>query len=180
VQEVLYPPEVGRQPPEGRQYPHIRLPAPGIMEKSRNLFPCHVGHGPEAQKGQPLSRGHLGQSGGFQVQNRLGQPGQRSSLTFFMDNAAGGDQAAGDGGKPGFSEDSHQERQGPGGSRMRAWVELPGVWIIVPEALTQDQIPGRQSRDQGAAEPQGDQEVRTTAAHQDFPGLAGRRRTHPG
>ncbi|MGA9756130.1 MAG: hypothetical protein WBV23_13420, partial [Desulfobaccales bacterium] len=100
MQEVLYPPKVGRQPPEGRQYPHSRLPAPGIMEKSRDLFPGHVGHGPEAQKSQPLSRGHLRQGRGFQVQNRLGQPGQWYSLTLFMDNAGGGDQAPGDRGKP--------------------------------------------------------------------------------
>ncbi len=150
------------------------------MEKSRDLFPRHVGHGPEAQKGQTPSRGHLRQGGGFQVQNRLGQPGQWSSLTLFMDDAGGGDQAAGDRGKPRLFEGPHQERQGPGGSRMRTWVEFPGIGIIVPEALAQDQIPGRQSRGQGAAEPQGDQEVGTAAAHQHFPGPAGRRRAHPG
>ncbi len=150
------------------------------MEKSRDLFPGHVGHGPEAQKSQPLSRGHLRQGRGFQVQNRLGQPGQWYSLTLFMDNAGGGDQAPGDRGKPPFSEGPHQERQGPGGSRMRAWVELTGVGIIVPEALAQDQISGRQPRGQGAAEPQGDQEVGTAAVHQDLPGPAGRRRAHPG
>jgi hypothetical protein len=40
------------------------------MEEFRDLFCGRVGNGPEAQKGQILSRGHLRQGGGFQVQNR--------------------------------------------------------------------------------------------------------------
>jgi hypothetical protein len=65
------------------------------MEKFRDLFPGHVGNGPEAQKGQTMGGGHLRQGAGFQVQNRPGQAGREFSLPPFMDDAAGGDQTAG-------------------------------------------------------------------------------------
>lgn len=80
------------------------------MEKFRDLFPGHVGNGPEAQKGQTMSRGHLRQGAGFQVQNRLGQAGREFSLTTFMDDAGGGDQTAGDRGEPRLREGALQER----------------------------------------------------------------------
>ena len=100
MQEVLQPPEVGRQPPEDRPNPYGRPLVPGSMEKSRDLFPRRVGNGPEAQKGQILSRGHLRQGAGFQVQNRPRQTGQGFSLTSLVNDAAGGDQAAGDRSEP--------------------------------------------------------------------------------
>jgi len=100
VQEVLQPPEVGRQPPEGRPNPHGRPLVPGSTEKFRNFFSGRVGNGPEAQKGQILSDGHLRQGAGFQVQHRVWQAGQGSSLTPLMDDAGGGDQTAGDRGEP--------------------------------------------------------------------------------
>jgi hypothetical protein len=99
-----------------------------------------------------MSRGHLRQGTGFQVQNRLGQAGREFSLTSFMDDAGGGDQTAGDRGEPRLLEGARQEREGPGGRRMGARLEFPGVGVIVPEGFSQDQIPGRQPRGQGAAE----------------------------
>lgn len=70
------------------------------MEEPRDLFCGRVGNGPEAQKGQALSRSHLRQGASFQVQNRPRQTGQRFSLTSLVDDAAGGNQTAGDGGEP--------------------------------------------------------------------------------
>jgi hypothetical protein len=63
---------------------------------------------------------------------------------------------------------------------LGARLEFPGVGVIAPEGFSQDQIPGRQTRGQGAAEPQGNQQFRPTASHQAFPGPTGRRRPHPG
>ena len=180
AKEVRKPPEVGRQPPEGRPNPHGRPLVPGSPEKSRDLFGGRVGNGPEAQKGQTPSRGHLRHGTGFQVQNRLRQTGQGFSLTSLMDDAAGGDQTAGDRGEPRLLQGATEERQGPGRSRMRARLEFPGVGIIAPEGLPQDQVPGRQLRGQGAPEPQGDQELGAAAAQEGLPGPAGRDLAHPG
>jgi hypothetical protein len=150
------------------------------MEKCRDLFPGLVGNGPEAQKGQTVSRGHLRQGAGFQVQNRLGQAGRQFPLASFMEDAAGGDQTAGDRREPRLPEGAFQEGQGPGERRIGAGLEFPGVGIIAPEGFSQDQIPGRQPRGQGAAESQRNQQVRSAALHQALPGPAGRRRPHPG
>ena len=150
------------------------------MEKLRDLFCGAVGNGPEAQKGQVLSRGQLRQGAGFQVQNRPRQTGQRFSLTSLVDDAAGGDQTAGDRGEPRLLQGATEARQGPGRSRLRARLEFPGVGAIMPEGLSQDQIPGSQPRGQGAPEPDGDQELGAAAAHQGLPGPAGRGRAHPG
>ena len=150
------------------------------MEKFRDLFPSRVGNGPEAQKGQTPSRGHLRQDGGFQVQNRPGQTGQGLSLTSLVDDAAGGDQAAGDRGEPRLLESAAEERQGPGRNRLRTRLEFPGVGVIAPEGLSQDQVPRRQPRGQGAPEPDGDQEFGAAAAHEDLSGPAGRGLAHPG
>jgi hypothetical protein len=97
-----------------------------------------------------------------------------------MEDAGGGDQTAGDRGEPRLCEGALQERQGPGGRRIGARLEFPGVGVIVPEGFSQDQIPGRQPRGQGAAESQGNQQVRPAAIHQALPGPTGRRRSHPG
>jgi hypothetical protein len=70
------------------------------LEKCRDLFPGHVSNGPEAQEGQTVSRGHLRQGAGFQIQNRPGQAGQEFSMTSFMEDAGGGDQTAGNRGEP--------------------------------------------------------------------------------
>ena len=110
AKEVRKPPEVGRQPPEGRPNPHGRPLVPGSLEKSRDLFCGRVGNGPEAQKGQPPSRGHLRQGTGFQVQNRLRQTGQGFSLTSFVDDATGSDQTAGDRGEPRLLQGATEER----------------------------------------------------------------------
>ena len=150
------------------------------MEKLRDLFCGCVGNGPEAQKGQVLSRGHFRQGAGFQVQNRLRQTGQRFSLTSLVDDAAGGDQTAGDCGEPRVLEGATEERQGPRSSRLRTRLEFPGVGAIMPEGLSQDQIPGSQPRGQGAREPDGDQKLGAAAAHQGLPGPAGCGRAHPG
>ena len=150
------------------------------MEKFRNLFGGAVGNGPETQKGQVLSRGQLRQGAGFQVQNRPHQTGQRFSLTSLVDDAAGGDQAAGDRGEPRLLQGVTEEQQGPGSSRLRACLEFPGVGAIMPEGLSQDQVPGSQPRSQGAPEPDGDQEIGTAARHQNLSGPAGRGRAHPG
>ena len=138
---------------------------PGGMEKLRNLLAGAVGNGPEAQKGQAPSRGQLRQDAGFQVQNRPRQPGQGASLTSLVDDAAGGDQAAGDRGEPRLPEGLAEARQGPGSRRLWTRLEFPGVGVIVPEGLPQDQIPGSQPRGQGAPEPGGDQEFGTAARH---------------
>jgi hypothetical protein len=150
------------------------------MEKFRNLFSGAVGNGPETQKGQTLSRSHLGQGAGFQVQNRPRQTGQGFSLTSLVDDSAGADQTAGDRGEPRFLQGAPEQWQGAGRRRRRARLEFPGVGVIVPEGLSQDQIPGRQPRGQGAPEPQGDQEFGAAAGHQILPGPAGRGLAHPG
>jgi len=80
------------------------------MEKSRDLVCGRVGNGPEAQKGQTPSRGHFCQGAGFQVQNRPRQTGQGLSLTFLVNDAAGGDHTAGDGGEPRLVEGGAEER----------------------------------------------------------------------
>ena len=178
--EVPKPSDVGRQPPERGSNPGARPGVPGSVEKLRNLFGGAVGNGPEAQKSQALSRGQLRQGEGFQVQNRLGQTGQRFSLTSLVNDAAGGDQTAGDRGKPRLLQSGTEARQGPGRSRLRTRLEFPGVGAIMPEGLSQDQIPGRQPRGQGAPEPDGDQELGAAAPHQGLPGTAGRSRSHPG
>ena len=109
VKEVGKPPDIGRQPPEGRPNPHGRPLVSGGLEKFRDLVCGHVGNGPEAQKGQTLSRGHCRQGAGFQVQNRPRQTGQRPSLTFLVNDAAGGDHTAGDRGEPRLLEGSAEE-----------------------------------------------------------------------
>ena len=96
--------------------PTRRPLVPGSMEKFRDLLCGRVGNGPEAQKGQTLSRGHLRQGAGFQVQNRPRQTGQRFSLTSLVDDAAGGDQTAGDRGEPRLLQGAAEARQGPGGA----------------------------------------------------------------
>jgi len=150
------------------------------MEKGRDFFPGQVGDGPEAQEGEPLSRGHLRQGVGLQVQDRPGQAGREFSLTSFLDDAGGGDQTAGDCGKPRLREGALQERQGPGGRGMGTRPKFLGVGVKVPEGLSQDQIPGGQLRGQGAAESQGNQQLRPAAFHQVLSGPAGRGRPHPG
>ena len=180
AQEVPNPPEVGRQPPEGGSNPEARPGVPGSMEKLRNLLGGAVGNGPEAQEGQVPSRGQLRQDAGFQVQNRPRQPGQRFSLTSLVDDAAGGDYAAGDRGEPRLLQGAAEERQGPGRRRLRAGLEFPGAGAVMPEGLSQDQIPGSQPRGQGAPEPDGDQKLGAAAVQQDLPGPAGRGRAHPG
>ena len=150
------------------------------MEKFRNLFGGAVGNGPEAQKGQILSRGHLRQGDGFQVQDRPRQTGQGPSLTSLVDDAAGGDQTADDRGESRLLQRAAEERQGSGRSRLRACLKFPGVGVIVPEALSQDQVPGSQPRGQGAPEPDGDHKFRAETAHQGLPGPAGRGLAHPG
>jgi len=150
------------------------------MQKLRNLFGGAVGNGPEAQKGQVLSRGQLRQDAGFQVQNRMRQTGQRFSLTSLVDDAAGGDQTAGDRGEPRLLQDRTEARQRPGRRRLRAGLKFPGVGAIMPEGLSQDQVSGSQTRGQGAPEPGGDQESGAEAAHQALPGPAGRGGPHPG
>ena len=150
------------------------------MEKLRDLFGGAVGNGSEAQKGQVLGRGQLRQGEGFQVQNRPGQTGQEFSLTSLVDDAAGGDQTAGDRGKARLVQGGTEARQGLGRSRLRACLEFPGIGAIMPEGLAQDQVPGSQLRGQGAPEPDGDQDLGAPAAHQGLPGPAGRGRAHPG
>ena len=108
------------------------------------------------------------------------QTGQRFSLTSLVDDAAGGDQTAGDRGEPRLLQGLTEARQGPGRSRLRARLEFPGVGVIMPEGFPQDQIPGSQPRGQGAPEPDGDQELGAEATHQGLPGPAGRGRAHPG
>ena len=153
---------------------------PGSMEELRNLLGGAVGNGPEAQKGQALSRGQLRQGHGFQVQNRPRQTGQGFSLTSLVDDAAGGDQAAGGRGEPRLLQSGAKARQGPGSRRLRAGLEFPGVGVIMPEGLSQDQVPGSQPWIQGAPEPDGDQKFGAAAAHQGLPGPASRGRAHPG
>jgi hypothetical protein len=97
---------------------------------------------------------HNRQGGGFQVQNRLRQAGQGVSLTSFMDDAGGADQTTTKGIEPRLLEGATQERQGPGRPRMGAGLEFPGVGVIAPEALSQNQVPHCQPRGQGAGEPQ--------------------------
>jgi len=63
---------------------------------------------------------------------------------------------------------------------MRARLEFPGVGVIKPETLPQDQIPGSQPRGQGPPEPQGDQELGAAAAQKGLSSPAGRGLTHPG
>lgn len=138
---------------------------PGSMEKLRNLLAGAVGNGPEAQKGQTLSRGQLRQNSGFQVQNRPHQPGQGTTLTSLVHDAAGGDQAAGDRIQFRLLEGLAETRQGPGSRRLRAGLEFPGVGVILPEGLSQDQVPGRHPRGQGAPEPYGDQKFGAPASH---------------
>jgi len=150
------------------------------MEEFRNFFPNRVGNSPEAQKGQTPSRGQLRQDGGLQVQNRPRQTGQGLSLTSLVDDAAGGNQTAGDRGEPRLLQSAAEERQRAGRSRLGARLKFQGVGVIVPEALSEDQIPGRQPRGQGAPEPGGDQEFGADAAHQGLPGPAGRGLAHPG
>jgi hypothetical protein len=178
--EIPKPSEVGRQPPERGSNPEALSGVTGGMEKLRNLLRRAVGNGPEAQKGQALSRGQLRQGAGFQVQNRPRQTGQRFSLTSLVDDAAGGDQAAGDRGEPCLVQGGTEARQGPGGSRLRARLEFPGIGAILPEGLSQDQIPGRHPRSQGAPEPDGDQKLGAAARHQGLPGPSGRRGAHAG
>ena len=63
---------------------------------------------------------------------------------------------------------------------MRPRLEFPGIGVIAPEGLPQDQVPGSQPRGQSAPEPQGDQELGAAAAHEGLPGPAGRDLAHPG
>jgi hypothetical protein len=180
AQEVPQPSDVGRQPPERGSNPEVRPGVPGGTEKLRDLFAGAVGNGPEAQKGQGLSRGQLRQDAGFQVQNRPRQTGQRFSLTSLVDDAAGGDQTAGHRGEPRLVQGAAETRQGPGRSRVRACLEFTGVGVITPEGLSQDQVPGSQPRGQGAPEPDGDHELGAAAAQQGLPGPAGGGGAHPG
>jgi hypothetical protein len=178
--EVAKPFHVGRKPPERGSNPEALSEVTGGMEKLRNLLCGAVGNGPEAQKGQALRRGQLRQGEGFQVQNRPRQTGQRFSLASLVDDAAGGDQTAGGRGEPRLLQGGTEARQGPGWRRLRAGLEFPGVGAIMPEGLSQDQIPGSQPRGQGAPEPGGDQNLGPAAAHQGLPGPAGRGGAHPG
>jgi hypothetical protein len=75
-------------------------------------------------------------------------------LTCFKDDAAGGDQGAGGAGEPCLRQGAAEEGQRPGESWLRDRLEFPGVGVIAPEGLSQDQVPGGQPRDQGAPEPQ--------------------------
>lgn len=152
--KVLYPAKVGRQPPEGRPNPRGRLLVPSLMEKLRDFLPGRVSYGPEAQKGQTMGGRHHRQGGGFQVQNRLRQAGQGVTLTSFMDDAGGADQTTADGIEPRLLEGATQERQGPGRPRMGAGLEFPGIGVIAPEALPQNQVSHSQPRSQGAGKPQ--------------------------
>lgn len=127
-----------------------------------------------------MSGRHRRHGGGFQVQNRLRQASQGVSLTSFMDDAGGADQTAADGVEPRLLEGATQERQGAGRGRMGAGLEFPGVGVIAPEALSQDQIPDCQPRGQGTGEPKRDQEPGPAVAYQGFPGPARRRLAHPG
>jgi hypothetical protein len=179
-QEVGKPPEVRRQPTEGRPNPHGGPLVPRGPEKFRDLLPGRVGNGPEAQKGHPPGCSQLRQGTGLQVQNRLGQPGQKLSLTSLVNDAAGGDHTGGDRGEPRLVQSTPEAKQCPGGSRRRDRPELPGVWGIAPESLPQDQVTGGQPRGQGPPEPQGDQELGAAAAHEGLPGPAGRSLAHPG
>jgi hypothetical protein len=150
------------------------------MQKGRDLLPGGIGDGPEAQKSQTPGGGHLRQGRGFQVQNRMGQSGQGLSLSTFMDDAAGGDQTAGVDGKPRRRQNGPEVRQGQRGGRGRDRLQGPGVGVIVPEALSQDQIAGRQSRGQAAPEPQRNEELRPAAVHQGLAGAAAGVGPHPG